>query len=186
MHSRLSKHNSGPPISAESAHKYRVESPPRNSDSNLRDMLNSNSGHVCHSPQYTSSPVHVSSFRAPGTGDRCSVTRLAGEVDVHVSAISPAQPGHLGTQDHPGGQSDTNSPLVVITKVVPTSTTYVCGPPSLLSVPPGPTVTTCLGRQVIPSARIEALMQHTQAAGFSEEVSRLATAPRTPSTKKIV
>ena len=151
-------------------------------------MLNSNSGHVCHSPQHASSPVHVSSFGAPGTGDRCSVTRLAGEVDVHVSAISPAQPGHLGTQDHPGGQSDTNSPLVVITMVVPTSTTSVCGPPSLLSVPPGPTVTTgiCLGWQVIPSARIEARMQHTQAAGFSEEVSRLTTAPRRPSTKRIV
>ena len=32
--------------------------------------------------------------------------------------------------------------------------------------------------EVIPSALMEALMQHFKAAGFSEEVSRLATAPR--------
>ena len=64
-------------------------------------------------------------------------------------------------RDHPAGQSDTNSTLVTITTVVSTSTMSVCGPPSHHSVPPGPTVTTgvCLRRQVIPSARIEALMQ---------------------------
>ena len=36
---------------------------------------------------------------------------------------------------------------------------------------------THLGREVIPSARMEALMQHFQAAGFSEEISSLAAAP---------
>ena len=41
-----------------------------------------NSGHVCHIPQHASSPVHVSDSGALSTGDRCSVTRLAGEVDV--------------------------------------------------------------------------------------------------------
>ena len=73
----------------------------------------------------------------------------------------------------------TNSPLVAIT-----STTSVCGPPSLLSIPPRSTVTAgiCLEWQVIPSARMEALMQRYQAAGFSKEVSRLAAAPRIPST----
>ena len=35
--------------------------------------------------------------------------------------------------------------------------------------------------QVIQSARMEALMQHCQAAGFSKEVSRLMAAPRRPS-----
>ena len=44
-----------------------------------------------------------------------------------------------------------------------------------------------LKRQVIPSARIEALVQHYQAAGFSREVSKFATAPtcRRPSTNRM-
>ena len=94
---------------------------------------------------------------------------------------------HLETKDHPGGRSNTNSPLVAVTIVVSTSTTSVCGPPSILSVPLGPTLTTeiCLRQQVIPSARMEALMQHYQEAGFSKEVSRLAAAPRKPSTNRI-
>ena len=91
---------------------------------------------VCHSPQHASSPVYVSSSRASSTGDRCSVTRLAGEVDVHVSTVPPAQPSHSEAQYHPGGRSDTNSPLVAITTVVSTSTMSVCGPSSLLSEPP--------------------------------------------------
>ena len=63
----------------------------------------------------------------------------------------------------------------------------LCGPPSHHSVPPQPTFTTgvCLGRQVIPYERMEALMQNYQAAGFSKEVSRLAAAPRRPSTKRM-
>ena len=63
----------------------------------------------------------------------------------------------------------------------------VCGPPSLLSVPPKPTFTTgkCLEWQIPPSARMEALMQYYQAAGFSKEVSRLAPAPRRSSTNKM-
>ena len=74
------------------------------------------------------------------------------------------------TKDHPGGRGNSDSPLVAISTVVPTSTTSVCGPPSHHSVPPGLTVTTrvCLGWYVIPSARLEALMQHYQAAGFSK------------------
>ena len=47
---------------------------------------------------------------ASSTGDRCSVRRLAGEVDVHVSTVSPAQQSHSDTTDQPGGRSDTNSP----------------------------------------------------------------------------
>ena len=39
--------------------------------------------------------------------------------------------------------------------------------------------------QVVPSACMEALMQHYQAARFSEEVSRLAAAPRRPSTNRM-
>ena len=71
--------------------------------------------------------------------------------------------------------------------MVPTCTTSVCEPPSHHSVPPRPTVTTrvCLGWQVVPSARLEALMQHYQAAGFSKEGSRLAASRRKPSTNRM-
>ena len=41
------------------------------------------------------------------------------------------------------------------------------------------------GRALPPSARMEALMQHYKAAGFSDEVSRLAAAPRRPSTNRM-
>ena len=127
-----------------------------------------NSGHVCHNPQHASSPVYVSTSRASSTGDRCSVTRLAGKLDEQFSTVSPAHQSHSETMDHPGGQSDTNCPLVAITIVVSTPNTSVFGPPSHHSVPLGPTVRTgvCLRRQGIPSACMEALMQHYQAAGF--------------------
>ena len=73
-HSRLSKldRSSGPPISAEPAHNNREKAPPRNSDPDLRDVGS------------------VSNQGASSTGDRCYVTRLAGEVDVHVFTIPPA------------------------------------------------------------------------------------------------
>ena len=92
-----------------------------------------------------------------GRGGRCSCFHH-----------SPYLAKSFRTQDHPGGRSDTNSSLVAITTMVSTSTTSLCGPPSLLSVQPGSTVTTgiCLGWQVIPSACLEALMQHYQTAGF--------------------
>ena len=65
----------------------------------------------------------------------------------------------------------------------------LCGTPSsspLLSgssVPAGPEVH--LRRKVVPSACIEALMRYYKAAGFSDEVSRLAAAPRRPSTNRM-
>ena len=48
-HSRLSKRDrsSGPPISAEPAHNNRVKAPPGNSDPDLQDVGNSNTGHAC-------------------------------------------------------------------------------------------------------------------------------------------
>ena len=51
------------------------------------------------------------------------------------------------------------------------------------SVPVGSEV--CLGRKVVPSARMEALMRHHKAAGFSDEASRLAAAPKRPSTNRM-
>ena len=64
--------------------------------------------------------------------------------------------------------------------MVPTPTLSVCGSPLHHFIPLGPTVTTrvYLRRQVIPSPR----MQHYQAAGFSEDFSRLMAAPRRLST----
>ena len=77
-----------------------------------------------------------------------------------------------------------NCPLVADTAVVPTPTLAVCGPPSHHSIQQRPSFTTGdrLGRQVVPSARLGALMQHYEAAGFSEAVSRLTAAPRRPLT----
>ena len=123
-------------------------------------MGNSKSGHVCHSPLCLSSQVYVSDSRTLSTDGRCAVTRLAGVVDVHVSTVPPAQQSHSETKDYPLGRGNSNSPLVAVTTVVPTSTP-VCGLPSHHSILPGPTVTTgiCLGWQVIPFARMEALMQ---------------------------
>ena len=87
---------------------------------------------ICHSPQHASSPVYVSNSVASSTGDRCSVTRLVGEVDVHVSTVSLAQLSHSETKDHPGGLGNSNSPLVAITTVVPTSYSSVCRPPHIV------------------------------------------------------
>ena len=86
-------------------------------------------------------------------------------------------------------RSNSRSPLVAETVLVSTSTSSLCGtPPSLSlrsrsSVPAGSEV--CLGPKVVPSACMEALMRHYKAAGFSDEVSRLAAAPRMPSTNRM-
>ena len=172
--SRLPKCDSRPPVSAE----------PRSRVSDIQALGNSSSGQVCHSPQQASSPVHVSSSGASSTGDRCLITGLAGEVDVHVSTVFPAQQSHSEAQDYPDEQGDTHRPLLAVTTVVSTPATTECGSPTILSVPQRPVVTKgrYLQRQVIPSARMEALMQHYQAAGFSKKVCRLAAAPRRPST----
>ena len=84
-HFGLTKHLGEP------AHNNRVESPPQNSDPDLWDVGNSHRGHVCNSPQHASSPVYVSDPGASSTGDRWSVTRLAGVVDVHVSTVPPVE-----------------------------------------------------------------------------------------------
>ena len=90
---------------------------------------------------------------------------------------------------HSSGRGDPRSPLVAISTVVPTPTTSLCGTPvvspipSRSSVSAGPEVH--LRRKVIPSACMEALMRHYKAAGFSDEVSRLAAAPRRPSTNRM-
>ena len=115
--------------------------------------------------------------------------RTVGGVSVHVSSIPSAQQSHSEAPVHPGGRSDSHSPLVAETVVVSTPTSSLCGSPPVLSLPSRSSVPAgsevCLGRKVVPSARMEALMRYYKAAGFSDEVSRLAAAPRRPSTNRM-
>ena len=174
-YSRLSERDSRPPISSEPANTDRVVPAPRDRESYLQSLGDTRSRHVCDTVELPPSSVHVSSSGAKSPSGGCSVSGLAGEVNVHVSPIPPAQQSHAETTVHSGGGGDPCSPLVAVSVVVSTST------PS--SVPAGPEVH--LRRKVVPSARMEALMRHYKAAGFSDEVSRLAAAPRRPSTNRM-
>ena len=188
-YSRLSERDSRPPISSESAHTDRVASPPRDRETYLQALGDTRSRHVCNSVDLPPSLVHVSNSGAKSPSGGCSVSGLAGEVNVHVSSISPAQQSHSEALIHSGGRGSPHSPLVAESVVVSTPTTSLCGTPpglslpSRSSVPAGPEV--CLGWKVVPSALMEALMRHYKAAGFSDEVSRLAAASRRPSTNRM-
>ena len=144
------------------------------------------SRHVRDCIKLPPSLVHVSNSGATSPSGGCSVSGLAGKVNVHVSSIQAAQQSHSEAPVHPGGRSNSHSPLVAETVMVSTPTSSLCGSPPVLSiasrssVPAGSEV--CLERKVISSARMEALMRHYKAAGFSDEASRLAAAPRRPST----
>ena len=184
-HSRLLERDSRPPFSSDSANTDRVVPTPRD----LQVLGDTRSRHVCDNVERPPSSVHVSSPGAKSPSGGCSVSRLAGEVNVHVPTFSPAQQGRAEIKVHSSGRGDPRSPLVAVSTVVPTPTTSLCG--TLLvspilsrsSVPAGPEVH--LRRKVIPSSRMEAIMRHYKAAGFSDEVSRLAAAPRRPSTNRM-
>ena len=188
-HSRLPERDSRPPISSESANTDRVVPTPRDHQTHLQVLGDTRSRHVCDTVELPPSSVHVSSPGATSPSGGCSVSRLAGEVNVHVSTFSPAQQGRAEITVHSIGRVDPRSPLVTVSTVVPTPTTSLCGTPvvspipSRSSVSAGPEVH--LRRKVVPSARREALMRHYKAAGFSDEVSRLAAAPRRPSTNRM-
>ena len=188
-HSKLSEHDRGPPISSQSANNDTGESPPRNRESDFLILGDSSSGHVFNCFKLPPSSVPVSDSGATSTGGGCSVSGLAGKVDVYASIISPAQQSHSETMVHAGGRGNSNSSLVAEAVVVSTTISSLCGPSAVLSIPPRSSVTTgseiCLGRKVVPSARMEALVRHYKAAGFSDEVSRLAVAPRRPSTNRM-
>ena len=133
--------------------------------------------------------VHVSNSGATSPSGGCSVSGLAGEVNVHVSSIPSGQQSHSEAPVHPGGRSNSHSPLVAETVVVSAPTSPLCGPPPVLSllsrssVPAGSDL--FLGWKDVPSACMEALMRHSKAAGFSIKVTRLAAAPRRPSTNRM-
>ena len=116
------------------------------------------------------------------------------QVNVHVSSIPPAHQSHSEAPVHPGSRGNYQSALVaesVVAEsvVVSTPTTPLCGSPPGLSLPSRSSVPAgsevCLGRKVVPSARMEALMRHCKAAGFPDEVSRLAAALRRPLTNRM-
>ena len=132
----------------------RVVPPPRDRGTYLQGLGHTRSRHVCNTVELPPSSVHVSNSGSKSPSGGCSVSGLAGEVNVHVSPVPPAQQSHAET------------PL-----------------PSGSSVQAGSEVR--LRRKVVPSARMEALMRHYKAAGFSDEVSRLAAAPRRPSTNRM-
>ena len=89
--------------------------------------------------------------------------------------VPPAQQGRAESSVHSGGGGDTCSPLVAVSVVVSTSATSLCGTPASTSLPSGSSVPAGsevhLRGKAVPSARMEALMRHYKAAGFSDEVS---------------
>ena len=117
-YSRLSERDSRPPISSESANIDRVEPPPRDSKTYLWALRDTKSRHVCDSAELPPSLVHVSNSGATSPSAGCSVSGLAGEVSVHVSSTPSAQKSHSEAPVHPGGRSDSHSPLVAQTVVV--------------------------------------------------------------------
>ena len=161
-YSRLSERDSRPPISSEPAHTDRVVPPPRDCETYLQGLEHTRSRHVCNTVKLPPSSVHVSNSGAKSPSGGCSVSGLAGEVNVHVSPIPPAQQSHSEALIHSGGRGSSRSPLVADSVMVSTPTTSLCGtppsssPPSGSSVPAGSEL--CLGRKVVPSARMEALM----------------------------
>ena len=188
-HSRLSERDSRPPISSEPANTDRVVPPPQDRETYLQGLGHTRSQHVCNTVELPPSSVHVSNSGAKDPSGGCSVSGLAGEVNVHVFPIPPAQQSHAEASIHSGGGGNSRSHLVAISVVVSTSTTSVWRTPSSSPLPSGSSVPAGsevhLRRKVVPSACMEALMRHYKAAGFSDEVSRLAAAPRRPSTNRM-
>ena len=120
--SSLSERDSRPPISSESANIDRVVPPPRDRETYLQALRDTRSRHVCNSVELAPSLVHVSNSGATSPSGGCSVSGLAGEVNVHVSSIQSAQQSHSEAPVHPGGRSNSHSPLVAETVVVSTPT----------------------------------------------------------------
>ena len=169
-YSRLSEHDTRPPISSESADTDRVVPSPRGRETYLQGLGDTRSRHVCNSVELPPSSVHVSISGAKSPSGGCSVSRLAGEVNVHVSPIPPAQQSHSEAPVHPVGRGNSHSPLMAVSVVVSTPTSSLFGSPSSLflpsrsSVPAGSEV--CLRWKVVPSACMEALMQHYKQQAF--------------------
>ena len=109
-YSRLSERDSRPPISSESANTDRLESPPRDCELHLRVLGDTRSRHVRDCVKFPPSLVHVSNSGATSPSGGCSVSGLAGEVNVHVSSIPSGQQSHSEAPVHPGGRSNLIAP----------------------------------------------------------------------------
>ena len=110
-YSRLSERDSRPPISSESAN---ID---RDRETYLQALVDTRSRHVCNSVELPPCSVHVSNSGAKIPSGGCSVSGLAGEVNVHVSSMSAHQ-SHSEAAVHPGGRSNSCSPLVAKTVMV--------------------------------------------------------------------
>ena len=139
-YSRLPERDSRPSISSKSANIDRVVPSPRNREAYLQGLWDARSQHVCNSDELPPSSVHVSNSGATSHSSGCSVSRLAGEVSVHVSPIPSAQQSHSEAPVHPDGRGNSHSPLVAELVVVSTPTSSLCGTPSSLSLPSGSSV----------------------------------------------
>jgi hypothetical protein len=113
------------PITQPPGTTLRMTTPSNGVVSSVQSMGNSAGGHVCHSPQRSTSSVCIPGPRSPGHGSRCAVPILGEPVDVHVSTISSTNSGNAETSGHSAGGVDTHSPLVAISSVFPTPTSFV-------------------------------------------------------------
>ena len=123
---RLSERDSRPPILPEPANTDRVVPTHRDREAYLQGLGHTRSRHVCNTVELSPSTVHVSNSGAKSPSGGCSVSRLAGEVNVHVPPFSPAQQSHSETSLHSGGKSSSHSLLVAEPIVVSTPTTSLC------------------------------------------------------------
>ena len=112
-----------------------------NREPHLQVLGDTISRHVHDCVEHPPSLVHVSNSGATSPSGECSVSELAGEVNVHVSSIHSAQQSHSEALVHPGGRSNSHSPLVAKTVVVSTPTSSLCGSPPVLSLPSRSSVT---------------------------------------------
>ena len=85
---RLSERDNRPAISSEPANIDRVVPSPRDRETYLQGLGDTRSRHVCNSVELPPSSVHVSNSGAKSPSGGCSVSRLAGEVNVHVSPFA--------------------------------------------------------------------------------------------------
>ena len=132
-------------------------------------------------PWWTCSPhsTTVSSLRSPKHWRLMLYHKLVRDVRVHISSIPLAEQGLSESSCHSEQRSNFDHPLVATLAVFPHDPA-LCESITVSPVPSRPAILTkshC-GREGIPSARMEALMEHLQLAGVSEEVCRLVTAPR--------
>ena len=129
-------------------------------------------------------PSYVSNSGASSTGDRCFVTRLAGAVDVYMFPLFPLLNKVIQklwvTQD---------GEIILIAPWWPSKPWF----PQLLGLSVNHPCIIPYRRDLLSQLGLVSdgksyhlhawrLVQQYQAAGFSEEVSRLVAAPRRPST----